>query len=310
MLRARSVLLPALVVVTVACTSPGPATSPAPSAGGSPSPAPLDRIPVANSIQRDDVTLTIQIDAGRVVTGDKIRLIATATNTQPGIVMWQGGGCDLLGNLVLKGPGVPAAPVGDPPPGNDPAAITALIRWAALVGGSGQTGFVPPNLPPGANFGCTSDLRINELKPGEIERIEAIWNGTTADGIAAPAGAYSVQLTFPYLARQAAGPFEGDPFADAKPIVVEVPYEVVGEAWAGLSAAQAVDAALADGRVQAWIGGIQRTSIGGARIQLRDGAIWRFEVDVAGPTGDTAGIVVVEVDPTSGAVTRVDIPPS
>lgn len=311
MSRSTAALLPAIALVLAACSANAPASSAPTASPGSAAPSPLDRIPVSNAIQRDGVTLTIQIDAGRVAAGDEIRLIVTATNTEPGIVMWQGGGCDLLGNLALTGPEIPAVPVGDPPPGNDAAGVTGLIRWAALAGtGSGHTMFVPPNMPPGANFGCTADLRINELKPGETERVEAIWHGTTADGIPAPAGSYSVKVTFPYLDRMAAGPFEGDPFADAKPIAVEVPYEVVGAPWAGISAADAVDKALADGRVQAWIGGgLQRTQVGGASIQLRDGAVWRFEIAVMDATGEQAGTAVVEVDPMSGAVARVELPP-
>ena len=256
------------------------------------------------------MTLTIRLDAGRVTTGDQIRLDVTATNTQNGLVMWQGGGCDLLGNIQLHGPDVPLAPIGDPPPGNDPAAIRGLVRWSALANsGGGLTGFVPPNLPPGQGFACTSDLRINELKPGATERVEAIWNGTTADGIPSPAGGYTVDVSFPYLSRQDAGPFEGDPFADAEPIVVGVPFEVVGEAWHGLTAAQAVDRALGDGRLITWLAEVDKTELGGASIRLQDGAAWRLEVTLSSPTG-IAAVGRVDVDPVTGEVTRVDLPAS
>jgi hypothetical protein len=305
-------LVPLVLVglLLTGCATPG--RTPTPSGpSGSATPSPLDRIPVSNSVLRDGVRLTIQLDAGQVTGGDEIRLIVEATNTEPGIVMWQGGGCDLLGNIVLEGPPIETVPIGDPPQTNDAAGITGLIRWAALSDrGSGHTMFVPPNMPAGANFGCPSDLRINELKPGETERVEAIWHGTTTDGIPAPAGAYRVTVSFPYLERMAVGPFEGDPFADAKPIVVEVPYQVVGSAWQGISAAAALDRALADARVQGWIaGGLQRTEIGGATIRLTDGAIWRFEVTVMdATTGQAAGTTVVDIDPASGAVTRVELP--
>jgi hypothetical protein len=311
MVAVRSLLaLTGAVLVVLGCTAPGaPSSSPASSPSASAA-APIDRIPVMNSVSRDGVTLTLQIDAGRVAAGDAVRLIASVTNTQPGVVMWQGGGCDLLGNLLLKGPAVAQVPLPDPPQGEDPASITGLIRWAALASsGGGPSMFVPPNLPPGAAFGCTADLRVNELAQGQIERIEAIWHGRTGDGLPAPAGAYSVQVSFPFLTRQAAPPFEGDPIADAKPIVLEVPYEVVGAPWQGLSAAEALDIALADGRIQAWIaGGLKRTEVGGARVTFEDGGVWRIEVDVQGPTGDTAGVTLVEVHPETGAVMRVEIP--
>src|SRR5262245_14602670 len=87
MSRHRPVLILTLgVVITLAaCAAPGaPSASPSsPPGSGSPSaaasPAPLDRIPVANAMQRDGVTLTIQVDAGQVLSGDRIRLLVTAT---------------------------------------------------------------------------------------------------------------------------------------------------------------------------------------------------------------------------------------
>jgi peptidase YpeB-like protein len=171
--------------------------------------------------------------------------------------------------------------------------------------------FVPPDLAPDQLFACTSDLRINELQPGETARVAAVWHGLAGDGTPAPAGLYHVKLTFPFLARQDAAPFTGDAFADQHPITLDAGFEVSGEPWSGLTSDQAIDRALADARVKSWIAdSLPRTRVGGARIRLTDQGSWRFEIDRQTPDGMDTEIATIEIDPTTGQVTPVTLPPA
>jgi hypothetical protein len=292
--------------------APGsPSSSSPPTAAATEAP-PVDGAPVSRSTQDQGVVLTLQLSSDRVRAGDPVQLIASVTNDGPGIVFWQGGGCDLLEDVALEGPPVQVVQPGDPPAGDDPDAVAGLVRWAALsMSGSSTMPFVPPNLAPDQLFGCTSDLKINELKPGETARVAAVWHGLIGDGTPAPAGLYHVKLTFPFLARQAAGPFKGDAVADQHPIALDAGFEVVGEPWSGITSAQAVDRALADARVKTWIAdALPRTRVGGARIRLTEERRWRIEIDRMTPDGMDNEVATIEVDPTTGEVTPVTLPPS
>ena len=100
-----------------------------------------------------------------------------------------GGGCDLLGDVTLEGPPVQVVQPGDPPPGEDPDAVAGLVRWSALsMAGPSTMPFAPAGSRADRMFGCTSDLKINELQPGETVRVAAVWHGLTGDGTPAPAG--------------------------------------------------------------------------------------------------------------------------
>jgi len=309
-----------LILVLTACgAAPGaspsaPAGSPSssPSAGAAvTAPPPVDGAPVSRSTEDRGVVLSLQLSTDHVRAGDPVQLIVTATNTGAGIVFWQGGGCDLLQDVSLEAPPTQVVQPGDPPAGDGPDAVAGLVRWSALsMTSPSAMPFVPPNLAPDQMFACTSDLKINELQPGETARVAAVWHGLTGDGTPAPAGLYHVKLTFPFLARQAAGPFKGDAFADQHPITLDAGFEVEGEPWAGLTSDQAVDKALADARVKTWIAdALPRTRVGGARIRLTDEGRWRFEIDRMTVDGMDSEVATIEVDPTTGEVTPVTLPP-
>src|SRR4051812_7467414 len=237
---------------SASASSGAPATS-SPSVAAT-EPPPVDGAPVSRSTEDQGVVLTIQLSTDRVRAGDAVQLVASATNDGSGIVFWQGGGCDLLEDVALEGPPAQVVQPGDPPAGEDADAVAGLVRWSALsMTSPSAMPFVPPNLAPDQTFGCSSDLKVNELRPGETARVPAVWHGLNGDGTPAPAGLYHVKVSFPFLVRQAAAPFKGDAIADQHPIALDAGFEVVGEPWTGLTSDQAVDKALADARVQRWI---------------------------------------------------------
>ena len=158
-------------------------------------------------------------------------------------------------------------------------------------------------------FGCTSDLDQRTAARRDRPR-GRVWHGLTGDGTPAPAGLYHVKLLFPFLVRQAAPPFKGDAMADQHPIALDAGFEVAGAPWSGITSAQAIDRALADARVKAWIAdALPRTRVGGARIRLTEGGSWRFEIDRMTADGLDNEVATIEVDPTTGAVTTVTLRP-
>ena len=119
-----------------------------------------------------------------------------------------------------------------------------------------------------------------------------------------------MKLLFPFLVRQAAPPFKGDAMADQHPITLDAGFEVAGAPWSGMTSAQAIDRALADARVKAWIAdALPRTRVGGARIRLTESGSWRFD-DRMTPDGTDSEVATIVVDPTTGAVTTVTLPPA
>ena len=301
MRRLASAPILALAVLVIACGTPAPSTAPDPA-------DPSADVGPSLTVERDGVLVTASLEVDPVVAGDVVRIGASVVNVGPGTLFWQAGGCDLLDDLQVGGPAVEDEPVPDPPQGDDPAAIAGLIRWAALVSDVGERSTVlPPGTPPGQMLACTSDLGVGELEPGGVATVEAIWPATLVDGRPVEAGEYVLRFAFPFAGRQPAPPFAGD-ISGTDPIVVDVPFEVVGEPWVGITPAQAVDAALADARVREWLlRAVDRSSFAGSSVRLVDGR-WRIEIrllDAGGAQGPTARI---EVDPATGTVTTAELP--
>jgi hypothetical protein len=299
------------LVAALGCGSPtlptAPAEATAPPAGATAPPEGATAAPegVEAVVERDLVVVSLGLAADRVRAGEPLLARMHVMNAGPGVVFWQGGGCDLLNGLALVGP-----PIDQPPAGREWPGTAGLVKWAAGVDERAHTGFVPTDLPPGVAFACTSDLRVNEIQTGATETIDAVWLGVTSDSLPAPGGRYVARVSFPFLARQAAGPFPGDPIADQRPIAVELPFEVDGVRYDGLAATEAIDAALADPGVARWIDErLPRERLGGTRIRLVDG-VWRFEIDLSDTqTGESEGVAVILIEAASGRVEVVDLGP-
>ena len=256
--------------------------------------------PVSITVQRDLVRVTLALEHATIETGTAVLAHVDVTNLGPDPVTWQSGGCELLGDMRMAGP-----EIAQPAPGKDWGGTAGLAKWSATTGGIGVSSFTRPGLPddgPGnvVQLMCTMELRIEDIQPGASERVDAEWKAVLTDGSPAPPGVYTAGFDFPFLARVAAGQFEGDAMADRRPISAEVKLTVGGRAFAGLSPIAAVDQAFGDPRVQAWIADVTRLELNGATVRMIHG-IWVFEIYAQG------GNLRVRVDPTTGQV--VDVSP-
>lgn len=277
------VLGPIVLLALASCGGPAPSRLPA-SAG--------EPVPTAAVAERDGVRVTLTIDRQRVEVGGRVNARVEVTNFQPGTVFWQGGGCDLKGAFQLTGPDQ-----GPQEPGRAWPGEPGILKAVSLFGGLG--GFVPPEalVQGGPMLTCPADLRVNELAFGQTVSAEAIWPTSHVNGLPAVPGPYVVSVSFPFLARLAAGPFLGDPMDDRRPIDVQLPFAIEGSRVVAISQGQAIDAALGHGPFAAWLANVPRTRWNEGRMDYANGA-WVFTLRVGAP--DERAIVTI--DGPTGAV--------
>jgi hypothetical protein len=145
-------------------------------------------------------------------------------------------------------------------------------------------------------FGCPANLGVNELKSGATTFVDAIWPATTELKLPVPGGTYVVKGSFPFLARLAAGPFNGDPSSGIERIDVEARVEVASPPDV-ISPYAAVDAILADARFSTWLATVPRPRWLESRLRYGAGT-WTLTLRLDSP----AQRGIVSVDARSGAV--------
>src|SRR5262245_26060435 len=199
-LRFHSFVVLALTFAVVGCSAP----SPAPSGGsGGPSADAPPADPVVATGTSDGVGVTLIVDRARVAAGGDVTATVSVRNLAPGVVTWQGGGCELQGDFTVTPTAVmPAAPIGRVWDGDK-----NVIKQLSLPDAYSLRGPVPPQFGHvDVAFGCTSDLRFNELKPGEETQATITWVASTVAGSPAPAGDYVVAVSFPFVGRDIPNP--------------------------------------------------------------------------------------------------------
>jgi hypothetical protein len=285
----------ALAIVRPPTPSPEATAAPSPAASDGPlAPGP----PVSARVVRDDIVLTLALDHARATAGERLRARIEIANVGFRPVSWTSGGCGILNGFSLDGPGVP-----QPPPGREWEGTAHWAKWSATTGGVGMVGFADARAvdagPPFA-FGCTADLRIDDIGPGQTLTADVVWPGRSSDGQPAPGGIYRLSYSFPYLAPVAKEQYRGDAAVDRKPISVEVPFRIDAGRAAVIPSTIAFDAALADPRVAHWIAGVTREQLYGATVGLQ-GGLWRISIRAE------SGEIDVAVDASSGVVRQVDV---
>jgi hypothetical protein len=285
-MRAPSLLLalPFVCIVAWGCASQsGPTDRPPPE-------------PIQAEAARDGVAVTLAVDRARVAAGGDVVATVSVRNTGPGVVTWQGGGCELQGQFsVTSAKSVPAAPIGHVWDGDK-----NLIKQLALPEAYAVRLPAPPELAHvDVAFGCTADLAYNELKPGEETHATVVWVASTVAGSPAPVGDYLVAVSFPYVGRDIVNPLMQS--LDVKPIVARLVVTV--EDYPALpSAGEAMDAVFADAAFTAWLKDHPSRSWDSTAIRYVDGA---WVVQVRYPPGR---VLAARHDPATGAVTLAEEP--
>jgi hypothetical protein len=248
--------------------------------------------PIATIAEGHGVRVALAIDRDHLEAGQPLRARLQVTNFEAGSVFWQGGGCDLMNGLSVEGPPPPRVDTGRTWPGE------AGVLKSVTVTGTSPLGFMSPEVlaQPDVVFGCPANLGVNELKSGATTFVDAIWPATTELKLPVPGGTYVVKGSFPFLARLAAGPFNGDPSSGIERIDVEARVEVASPPDV-ISPYAAVDAILADARFSTWLATVPRPRWLESRLRYGAGT-WTLTLRLDSP----AQRGIVSVDARSGAV--------
>lgn len=246
-----------------------------------------------------EVVVALMLDHERAPSGQELRARVEVTNTGSGPVSWQSGGCGLFNGLSLSGPDVP-----QPPPGRAWDGTAHWAKWSATTSGVGLVPFVPPNVAAQGqpwSFACSADLRVEDLAPGELAVVDAVWVGFASDGQPTPGGRYTLSYAFPFLARVPKEAFRGDPIADATPIKVALDFMIDARPGVAVPSTLAFDAALADARVANWISRVTREQLYGASVVL-EGGVWHIRIETE------SGAAEIGVIASTGTVASVKVP--
>jgi len=243
--------------------------------------------------------VTLDVDRATVPAGGDLVATVTVRNAAPGVVTWQGGGCELEGDFTVT----PLATMAAAPIGHVWDGDKNVIKQLALPDAYTIRGPVPPKFAHvDVAFGCTADLRYNDLQPGETVDATIVWVATTAAGSPAPAGDYEIAIGFPYVGRDL-----GDlalrvaNMPDATPITAQLVVNVVDRP-AVPSASDAMDAILGDAAFTAWLTEHRRESWESVAIRWVDGA-WVVQVRHA-----PSRMLSARRDPATGAVSLSEGP--
>ena len=277
------------------------------SAEARPAPTPSASLPpaepVANSIEDQGIRLTLTLERDRISFGDRTWADVTVENIGADIVYWGHSGTCVFAAGVTAFPDLPEeVPYGrDDWPGDSGILKTITVDSRAFPG----HGFTPEGwVDFEGNVGCTSDLQISEINPGEVVTYRAAWDGDAPYGRPATPGSYRVDATFNYMSRGA--PPAGDLGTAENAVIVSVPMNVDGAAIGYLAPGEAVDRILEDPSFQAHLADAPRRGRWlESALTFQDGS-WVLSLYLEGPTE----AIVATVDAVSGEVIGVEIDPN
>jgi hypothetical protein len=283
------------VLALAACATPPPA-SPSPDAS---EPGEV-RQGLGIEVVRDGVRMTLQLDRAPLAALERSWALVRIENRSNDTILWQGGGCDFPASIE----GRLAAPIA-PAPGRDWPGLAGQFK-SIVAGGAFETdlfGYTPEAFVDQPSFGCTADLRINELGVGERLELRAAWDGLVG-GVPSPGGPITIVARFPYMGPKGA---VADPFmGELRPIEALLATSIAPFDGRFLSAGEAVDAALADARFFSWVEGAPMAEWQGVNLEYRLG---RYAIRLERLENGAQLVGEAVVDARSGAVLSVTIGP-
>ena len=244
--------------------------------------------------ERGGVRVTLSVERAPLPAGQRTWAAVVIENRSPGVILWQGGGCEIPATITIE----LASPV-RPDPGRDWPGLAGRLKGliAPPVEATQSTAFLPEAFVDAQQpMACPADLAINELAPGARIEHRAAWDGDIL-GVAAPAGPATLKASFPFMGPNLPGI---DKFAaPLQPIEASATVPVVDAGVRLISPAVAVDAALADGRFAQWVNALPMTEWQGVDMQVRNGT---YVVSLAVTKGGVRVAAQVTVDRRTGAV--------
>jgi hypothetical protein len=229
---------PTAAIATVRPFRPTPRPSGAPREGA---------LPTSASTERDGVKLTVRLGGSNPMhAGDWSPAFVTIENTGGRLLRWSNDGCDTNAGISATMLATWRDSAREVAPELEP--YRERLRLEARVDDPIGLRFQKSEFGPFRSYGCADLAIARELAPGRSVTQELVWDGFAAPRLGLPpSGPVTLTATFGRWTRPGPG-------NDGDPIVVTLESWVLhGRPDEYLSPAEAIDAALADERLAAWL---------------------------------------------------------
>lgn len=264
-----------------------------------PSPTSLPDAPYGSAAtEADGIRITLELDHTQTSFGERVWAAVTIENIGSDVVHWG------HSSTCTGPPGIQLTTNADPPAygAEWPGEAGVLKRVTVDDVDTWRFGFVPEEwVDFEGNYGCTSDLVMDELRPGEQLSGRFAWDTLGINGMPPPGGLYLAETAFGYQGRGDVPP-DADPFGQQ--ISVSVSLDVDGPQREYLTPGAAMDALLADETFIRLLAENPRTQWNSSTLRWIDES-WQLEIAQEVPYGP----LVATVDAITGAVSDVEVRP-
>ena len=261
-------------------------------------PTPLPSAPTGSaSVEEDGIRVTLVLDRDSTAVGQRVWADVTVENTGSDVVYWgHSSTCDWPA-------GVQAWSAVEPPPfgrtdwPGDQGVLKNVTVWP---GTSVSFGFTPAELVDlEGNFGCTTDLVLDELEPGQDKSARFAWDTIGPGGAPPPSGQYVAESVFHYMGR---GTLEPDANPSVLSVTARVALDVAGPDREYLSSGEAMDRLLADPDFTEVLAANPRQRWTGADLRWKN-ETWVLELRLDTPTE----AILATIDAITGAVSDIQV---
>jgi hypothetical protein len=264
---------------------------------GEPSATPVPDAPYGTaSAEADGIRITLALDRTETSFGTRVWADVTVENTGTDVVHWgHSGSCAWPAGVHLTTDAEPPS-YGAEWPGEAGILKRITVDDPDMLG----YGFVPEvAVDVEGNWGCTSDLVPDEIKPGGRLSARFAWDTIGTNGMPPAAGRYIAESVFTYAGRGDVSP-DADPFG--KRVGVQVSLDVQGPDREYVSPGEALDLLLSDATFIRLLADNPRTQWNSSTLRWDDEA-WHLEIAQESPHGSVVGTV----DAITGAVSDVRV---
>lgn len=263
-------------------------------------------VPVTASVEEDQIRVTITLDRGQTVFGQRVWAEVSVENIGDDTVHWgHSGTCDWATYIAVA----PTFDVVPAPYGRDDwTGDVEILKRLVVDNRASETQYLTPEpwVDFEGNWACTTDFVADTIAPGERLTHRAAWDTMAAHGAPPVPGEYAATATFSYLNR---GPAPVDA-GDMARIEVTVALDVDGAPPAHLSAGEALDALFEDATYQLRLAEAPRERWLSHELIYEDGT-WSFTLYLRGKDSEIEAVerLIATVDAFSGVVLDVRVEP-
>lgn len=269
-----------------------------------PSPPPPE--PVTASVEKLGIRLTVTLDRGRTVFGQRVTATTTVTNIGSDSVFWgHSSTCAFPTGLEIQAGDAANLDYGrDDWRGENEILKRVTVGWHSTNQDPGWYFMPEAWLDFAGTMGCTSDYVLSEIVPGELLTHVVEWDAQGEHGAPPPPGTYPIVATFAFESRGEPPGFEDEP--EPQVVSLQMTLVIEGPALDYISPGVAFDALLEHDGYQGLLADAPRRMWVSSDIQL-EGSRWvaALFLDPEDDASPPTEAIVGEVDARTGEVLRV-----